>query len=247
MRSEIDTIIGEEARTVNPMEILDAFTLTEAGQLNQVSNLVGEWEEIKVVPDSGACDFVAPLKMAKHIPWKKGAKTGVKYKAASGQELENKGEKVVEAFDVNGNRIASTWQGANVVKPLAGIRRMVKAGNRVIFEEDEWGINRSRIESKKTGIKVPIDDVNAGYEFSMWIKVGKKGKPIKKVEFGEADENDDMDVGELSNDLITDKMAKNPKVIESMKKIKERKEKSEFMALMEEDGTISFTKLVEAW
>ena len=95
------------------------------------------------------------------------------------------GEKVIEGEDSNGNKIESTWQVADVTKPLAGIKEMVKAKNRVIFDEDENGKCTSHIYNKKTKVTIPINDVNNAYEFDMWVKKTQQMKSqcdIKAVE-----------------------------------------------------------------
>ena len=43
-------------------------------------------------------------------------------------------------------------------KALGSIKKMVRAKNRVIFDEDENGKNISMIYNKVTGVKIPIDD-----------------------------------------------------------------------------------------
>ena len=46
---------------------------------------------------------------------------------------------------------------------------MVKAGNRIIFDENKNGENISRMVNKGTGAQVPIR-YNGIYEFDMWVK-----------------------------------------------------------------------------
>ena len=95
--------------------------------------------------------------------------------------IANKGEKVIEAYDANGNPITSKWQGADVSKPLGGIMEMVHAGNRVTFDLDESGKHVSQIFNKKTHVKIPINETPQGYEFDMWVKVGKGKKEQNKA------------------------------------------------------------------
>ena len=67
----------------------------------------GNWEIVKVCPDSGAAKFVAPENMCKHIAVEpsEASKRGVKYRAANGQTIPNKGEKRVVGEDINGGKI----------------------------------------------------------------------------------------------------------------------------------------------
>ena len=59
---------------------------------------------------------------------------------------------------------------------------MVKAGNRVTFDQDENGNNISRIYNKKKGVKIPIELVGSAYEFEMWVENNKKEEQISTVE-----------------------------------------------------------------
>ena len=149
------------------ISVLDEATSPEIMQIESQGN----WEKIEVCPDSGAVKFVAPVQMASHIPWKAGAasKAGVKYRVANGNLIPNVGEKVVKGKDVNGNPLTSTWQGAPVTKPLAGIKEMVRAKNRVVFDEDESGRDISYIHNKVTRVTIPINDKPSGYSFDMWV------------------------------------------------------------------------------
>ena len=140
----------------------------------------GTWKLIKVCPDSGACGFVCPVETADHIPWEEspGSKAGLKYKVANKQEIPNIGQKYIKGTDKNGNRMKALWQGAPVSKPLAGVKCMNKANNRVVFDEEN-GENVSHILNKDTGVKIPIDCGDNGFEFEMWVfEEEKKGKDL---------------------------------------------------------------------
>jgi len=142
--------------------------------------LSGDWELIKVCPDSGAFKFVGPKEMAKHIPIQEtdASKAGVKYKAANGGLIRNLGEKKISGVDCNGNPVKSTWQIADITKPLAGIREMVKVGNRVTFDQEN-GKCTSKIYNKNTGVEIPINDVGNEYQFDMWVPVNRTGNANK--------------------------------------------------------------------
>ena len=72
--------------------------------------------------------------------------------------------------NVNANANVSKWQIAKgLVKPLAGIIETVRAGNKVIFDEDAKGENVSRIVNKQSGIVIPIEQVNGQYEFDLFV------------------------------------------------------------------------------
>ena len=144
----------------------------------------GKWEVVKVCPDSGAAKFVAPENMCAHIAVEpsEASKKGITYRAANGQSIPNKGEKKVSGEDINGGKLEATWQIAGVTKPLASVSEMVKAGNRVTFDQDENGSNISRIYNKKKAVKIPIELVGSAYEFEMWVENKKKEIQISTVE-----------------------------------------------------------------
>ena len=62
-----------------------------------------------------------------------------------------------------------TVQRGKVHRNLAAIRRVVQAGNRVVFDQNEQGINTSSIINKRNGKLTPIK-LNGIYEFDMWVK-----------------------------------------------------------------------------
>ena len=71
----------------------------------------------------------------------------------------------------------SVWQIADTTKPLAGVIAMVKAGNRVVFDEED-GENVSHIHNKKAEVTIPIEEVGNQYEFDMFLPV-KKGTKMQ--------------------------------------------------------------------
>ena len=126
-------------------------------------------------PDSGAIAFVAPRSFAPDVEVKESeaSRQGVHYRHAGGGLIPNEGEKDVHSVDINGGSCKSTWQLANTTKPLASVIAMVKAGNRVVFDQHE-GENISHILNKESGNTIPIEEVNNQYEFDMFLPV-KKG------------------------------------------------------------------------
>ena len=180
-------------------EVKELMELTKEERESRITS--GDWECAKVCPDSGAVKFVGPKTMCKHIEVKEsaGSKKGVKYRAANGGLLPNLGQKVITSEDSNGNRLESTWQIADVTKPLAGIREMVKANNRVTFDQTREGKCSSTIYNKDTGVVIPINDVNDAYEFEMWVKKTQGSMDVGQFQletgnkYQELEENDEPD------------------------------------------------------
>ena len=94
-----------------------------------------EWVSIKVVMDSGAAESVAPSDMAPWVPIKEpdGSRAGQKYITASGEVLQNLGEKMVSVYTNEGMSAEGTFQVADVTRPLCSIARVCDQGNTVVF------------------------------------------------------------------------------------------------------------------
>ena len=130
----------------------------------------GKYQRVKVCPDSGAVKFVAPPTFAPLTPLEESeeSKRGRGYRVANGGWIPNQGQKTIRAKDINNNTNNSTWQIANVTKPLAGIPETVKASNKVVFDEEN-GVNVSYIYNKNSRVLIPIEREGNQYEFDMFI------------------------------------------------------------------------------
>ena len=60
-----------------------------------------------------------------------------------------------------------SMQVCDVTKPLGSVRAMVKAGNRIVF--DEGG---SYIQHTTSGVKTQIEDKNGAFAFDIWVPRG---------------------------------------------------------------------------
>ena len=114
-----------------------------------------KWVDIEVVMDSGAAESVAPSAVAPWVRIKEsiGSREGREYLSASGDVLKNLGEKELSVVTCEGFPATTTFQIADVTRPLCSIAKVCDKGNRVIFEkdcgyvEDQWG-TRSYFERK---------------------------------------------------------------------------------------------------
>ena len=97
-----------------------------------------EWEELEMTVDSGATETVINEDMLQNIELKQGQafKRGVKYEVANGEVIDNLGEKSFEGVLESGEVRGVTAQVCDVNKALMSVRKMVNAGNRVVFEPD---------------------------------------------------------------------------------------------------------------
>ena len=125
------------------------------------------WGKVIVTADSGAGEHVCPATLFPQVPIKPsaGSKVGQTYKVANGASIPNKGEKKIEGQNSSGIPMNIKAQVAPVSKFLASIGKMVKAGNKVVMDE-----NDSYIENKKTGLKTPMRLENNVFVFDLWVE-----------------------------------------------------------------------------
>ena len=95
--------------------------------------------------DSGAGATVVNDTMIKVVT-AKNVRPDVKYEVADGSHIPNMGEKTFAAFTDGGVLRSMTAQVTEVNKALLSVSRIVRAGNRVVFDEEG-----SYIEDKATG------------------------------------------------------------------------------------------------
>ena len=87
----------------------------------------------------GAIDSVIPPQLASSIPVRstEASRKGLKYRAANGMSILNKGQRDIKGYTNEANLVDMAMQVCEVTKPLVSVRTMVKAGNRIAF--DKWG------------------------------------------------------------------------------------------------------------
>ena len=126
-----------------------------------------EWEEIELAVDSGATETVIGEDMLKNIDLKQGEayKRGVQYEVASGELIPNLGEKKFMGICEGGEERMMTAQVCDVNKALLSVKRIVQAGNRVVFETQG-----GYVEDTKTGDKIYIRDSGGMYMLKMWVR-----------------------------------------------------------------------------
>ena len=97
-----------------------------------------EWEEIDMGVDSGATETVVGPDMLAGIDTFAGdqKKQGVEYEVATGKLIPNLGEKNFVAVSENEIARQITAQVCDVSQPLLSVRKMMQAGNRIVFDSD---------------------------------------------------------------------------------------------------------------
>ena len=131
----------------------------------------GDWEVIPVTVDSAAADWVCPPEVAKHFPIRetKASKSGMKYRAANGTSIANHGERAVKGISGDWNPMGVTIQVAGVKKTLGAVMPTMKAGNRIVFDDEG-----SYIYNKPTGRYTTIHERGGEFVFDLWVPKAKE-------------------------------------------------------------------------
>ena len=93
------------------------------------------------------------------------SRRGVQCEVANGVKLPNIGEKRFLGTTAEGIQRKLTAQVCNVNKGLLSVMKVVKAGNKVVFDADG-----SYIQDKKTGEYMTLTEKNGLYMLRMWTK-----------------------------------------------------------------------------
>ena len=117
--------------------------------------------------DSGATETVMSEDMLRSIALREGMamKQGVTYEVANGIRIANLGERQFEGVTEDGGVKNITAQVCSVNKALLSVSKAVKAGNRVIFDDEG-----SYIENKETGEVTWLVEEGGMYALKMWVK-----------------------------------------------------------------------------
>jgi hypothetical protein len=92
-------------------------------------------------------------------------KQGVTYEVANGIRIANLGERQFEGVTEDGGVKNITAQVCSVNKAFLSVPKAVKAGNRVIFDDEG-----SYIENKATGEVTWLVEEGGMYALKMWVK-----------------------------------------------------------------------------
>ena len=138
-----------------------------AEELNAIGTESG-WVKITAVVDSGAGDNVLPQKELPFIPLAPTArsKAGRGFCGPSGEPIKNFGQKRVDVRTTEGQARATTWQVANVRRPLMSVSKMTKAGNDVRFND-----KTPHIHNLKTGEKTVMRKEGNIFVVDLWVRL----------------------------------------------------------------------------
>ena len=127
----------------------------------------GKWEAIEFAVDSGATETVITEDMLPGVELKDGwaSKNNVEYEVANGDRIPNMGEKCFSGSTNEGLNRCITAQVCDVNKALMSAKKIVAAGNRVVFEDEG-----SYIEDKRTNEKIWLREEKGMYMLKLWVQ-----------------------------------------------------------------------------
>ena len=134
-----------------------------------------DYEIINVTVDSGAYNTVGPPHVGTYfkIGNTEASQSGQHYRAANGTVIKNYGQRIIRGTNEVGAPVNMPIQVADVNKVLGSVREMVKAGNKVVFDEDVNGKSCSYVEHKKTGRMTIIHDNGGNFQFTIKVPKGE--------------------------------------------------------------------------
>ena len=126
-----------------------------------------EWEMVDLAVDSGATETVVNEQMLESVEIKEGpaSRRGVEYEVANGVRIPNLGEKRFMGVSEEGTTRQITAQVCDVNKLLLSVKKVVGAGNRVVFEQEG-----AYIEDRVSGERMWMREENRMYMLRMWVK-----------------------------------------------------------------------------
>ena len=96
------------------------------------------WNKVTVAVDSGAAENVMPRTMLPKYPPKKTerSKDGKGFKGSGGKHIKNYGQQVMFVRTPEEFVRKSTWQVADVRRPLVSASHIIQAGNDLLIGKD---------------------------------------------------------------------------------------------------------------
>ena len=161
---ETDDIGNNKQDGTKEIKILQ---IVEPEGFNAVGETQPEWQEIEFAVDSGATESVINEDMLPAIPIteSEASKRGVKYEVANGVRIPNLGQKQFDAVTDEESLRNLKVQVCDVNKALLSVKKVINAGNRVVFDGEG-----SYIEDKATGERMWLKEEGGMYMLRMWVK-----------------------------------------------------------------------------
>ena len=98
-----------------------------------------KWEHLAAVVDSGAAENVLPAGVCNHVKLSatRRSDAGIGFRGAGGERIRNHGQRKFKVRMRDGHVAGTTWQVADVNRPLMSVAKMGAAGNRVHLDSKD--------------------------------------------------------------------------------------------------------------
>ena len=117
--------------------------------------------------DSGAVDNVLPKSVCTEYPLEATSKSqsGVGFKGAKGSHTKHYGQRRFRVKTSAGSNMNTTWEVADVRKPLISTSRVLERGHKLALDE------KPRIQCKN-GDTIPLERTGSLFAVRLWIPKG---------------------------------------------------------------------------
>ena len=125
-----------------------------------------------LVVDSGAGETVMPVDwLTNHLlTGSDGSRANDFYTTADGSKVYNEGQRKLDVCTLDGQqRRSMTFQVARVKKAVESVSRMVKNGNKLVFDQDSSAKDTSYIQNKRTNEKIWLRQKKGVYVLDVMV------------------------------------------------------------------------------
>ena len=125
-----------------------------------------KWERLTGVVDSGAAENVLPAGVCNHVKLSatRRCDAGIGFRGAGGERIRNHGQRKFKVRMRDGHVAGTTWQVADVKRPLMSVAKMVAAGNRVHLDSKDPRIVRLK------GDVIPLRKAGNVFVVDLWVR-----------------------------------------------------------------------------
>ena len=121
-------------------------------------------KELMAFVDSGAVDKVLPKSVCteQHLEATSKSQSGVGFKGVNGSHIKHHGQRRFRVKKSAGSNMNTTWEVADVRKPLISASRLLERGHKLVLDE------KPRIQCKN-GDTIPLERTGSLFAVRLWI------------------------------------------------------------------------------
>ena len=168
----LDKELQRMERRGTALDICPLEARYRAQPLDSVHQHEDQWFQVPggITVDSGAAEHVIPSDMCSNYPLIEGDqhRLGVYYVAASGEELENEGERQLLMADHMGNPRQMTFQVTQVNKALGSVGKLCQSGQQVVFNPPGHP-DGSYVRDLRSEVRTPLREEGGTYKMDAWV------------------------------------------------------------------------------